>query len=125
MDYAPPISGPIVKRFAARHRLEKKDPNAAVSDGVQPIVYYLDRGAPEPIRSALLEGVRWWAQAFEAAGFKNAFRVELLPEGADPMELRYNPIQRLHRPTRGWPYRARVIDPRTGGIIKGHVSLAS
>src|SRR5882757_7374879 len=85
MDYATPISEPIVKRFVARHRLEKKDPKAAVSEAVKPIVYYLDRGAPEPIRSALLDGARWWGQAFEAAGFKNAFRVELMPEGADPM----------------------------------------
>jgi hypothetical protein len=125
MDYATPISEPIVKRYAARHRLEKKDPNAAVSETVQPIVYYLDRGAPEPIRSALLEGARWWAQAFEAAGFKNAFRVELMPEGADPMDLRYNVIQWIHRATRGWSYGAGVIDPRTGEIIKGHVSLGS
>jgi hypothetical protein len=125
MDYATPISEPIVKRFAARHRLEKKDPNAAVSEAVQPIVYYLDRGAPEPIRSALLEGARWWSQAFEAAGFKNAFRVELMPEGADPMDLRYNVIQWIHRATRGWSYGAGVIDPRTGEIIKGHVSLGS
>lgn len=125
MDYATPISEPIVKRFIARHRLEKKDPNAAVSEAVKPIVYYLDRGAPEPIRSALLEGARWWAQAFEAAGFKDAFRVELMPEGADPMDLRYNVIQWIHRATRGWSYGAGVIDPRTGEIIKGHVSLGS
>ena len=125
MDYATPISEPIVKRFIARHRLEKKDPSAAVSEPVKPIVYYLDRGAPEPIRSALLEGARWWAQAFEAAGFKNAFRVELMPEGADPMDVRYNVIQWIHRATRGWSYGAGVIDPRTGEIIKGHVSLGS
>jgi hypothetical protein len=125
MDYATPISQAIVKRFAARHRLEKKDPNAAVSEAVKPIVYYLDRGAPEPIRSALLEGARWWAQAFEAAGFKDAFRVELMPEGADPMDLRYNVIQWIHRATRGWSYGATVTDPRTGEIIKGHVSLGS
>src|SRR5712672_1043087 len=125
MDYATPISEPIVKRFAARHRLEKKDASAAVSEAVKPIVYYLDRGAPEPIRSALLEGARWWAQAFEAAGFKNAFRVELMPEGADPMDLRYNVIQWIHRSTRGWSYGATVTDPRTGEIIKGHVSLGS
>ena len=125
MDYATPISEPIVKRFIARHRLEKKDPSAAVSEPVKPIVYYLDRGAPEPIRSALLEGARWWAQAFEAAGFKNAFRVELMPEGADPMDLRYNVIQWIHRATRGWSYGATVTDPRTGEIIKGHVSLGS
>jgi len=125
MDYATPISEPIVKRFAARHRLEKKDPKAAVSEPVKPIIYYLDRGAPEPIRSALLEGARWWSQAFEAAGFKNAFRVELMPEGADPMDLRYNVIQWIHRATRGWSYGATVTDPRTGEIIKGHVSLGS
>jgi hypothetical protein len=125
MDYATPISEPIVKRFTVRHRLEKKDPSAAVSEVVKPIVYYLDRGAPEPIRSALLDGARWWAQAFEAAGFANAFRVELMPEGADPMDLRYNVIQWIHRATRGWSYGSGVIDPRTGEMIKGHVSLGS
>ena len=125
MDYATPVSEPIVKRFIARHRLQKKDPAAAVSEAVQPIVYYLDRGAPEPIRSALLEGARWWNQAFEAAGYKNAFRVELLPEDADPMDLRYNVIQWVHRATRGWSYGEGVTDPRTGEIIKGQVSLGS
>jgi hypothetical protein len=125
MDYATPISEPIVQRFMARHRLEKKDPKAAMSEPVKPIVYYLDRGAPEPIRSALLEGARWWNQAFEAAGYKNAFQVEMLPEGADLMDLRYNVIQWVHRATRGWSYGAGVIDPRTGEIIKGHVTLGS
>jgi hypothetical protein len=125
MDYATPISEPIVKRFTARHRLEKKDPKAAVSEAVHPIVYYLDRGAPEPIRSALLEGANWWQQAFEAAGYKNAFRVELMPEGADPMDLRYNVIQWIHRATRGWSYGEAISDPRTGEIIKGQVSLGS
>jgi hypothetical protein len=125
MDYATPITEPIVKRFIARHRLEKRDPKAAVSEAVKPIVYYLDRGAPEPIRSALLEGARWWNQAFEAAGYKNAFQVEMLPEDADLMDLRYNVIQWVHRATRGWSYGAAVIDPRTGEIIKGHVTLGS
>jgi len=124
-DYATPVSEHIAKKFIARHRLEKKYPSAALSDPVQPIVYYLDRGAPEPIRSALLEGARWWNQAFEAAGYKDAFRVELMPEGADPMDLRYNVIQWVHRATRGWSYGAGVIDPRTGEIIKGHVTLGS
>jgi hypothetical protein len=125
MDYATPVNEPIVKRFIARHRLEKKDPNAPVSEPVQPIVYYLDRGAPEPIRSALLDGARWWSQAFEAIGYRNAFRVEMLPEDADPMDLRYNVIQWVHRATRGWSYGSAVIDPRTGEIIKGHVTLGS
>lgn len=124
-DYATPVEEPLVKRFTARHRLAKKDPAAAVSEPVAPIVYYLDRGTPEPIRSALLEGAGWWNQAFEAAGYRNAFRVELLPEGADPMDLRYNVIEWVHRATRGWSYGAAVIDPRTGEILKGHVTLGS
>lgn len=124
-DYATPIDEPIEKRFITRHRLEKKDPTAASSEAVEPIIYYLDRGAPEPIRSALLDGARWWNQAFEAAGYKNAFQVELLPEGADPMDVRYNVINWVHRSTRGWSYGASVTDPRTGEIIKGHVTLGS
>ncbi len=124
-DYATPINQPLVKRFITRHRLEKKNPNAAMSEPVEPIVYYLDRGAPEPIRSALLEGARWWNQAFEAAGFKNAFQVEILPEDADPMDVRYNVINWVHRSTRGWSYGSSVTDPRTGEIIKGHVLLGS
>lgn len=124
-DYATPISEPIEKRFINRHRLEKKDPAAAISEAVEPIVYYLDRGTPEPIRSALLDGARWWNQAFEAAGYKDAFRVEIMPADADPMDVRYNLIQWIHRSTRGWSYGSSVSDPRTGEIIKGHVSLGS
>ena len=125
MDYATPIGEPVTKRFISRHRLQKKNPGAAISEPVTPIVYYLDRGTPEPIRSALLDGARWWSQAFEAAGYKDAFRVEMLPEGADPMDVRYNVIQWVHRSTRGWSYGSTVTDPRTGEIIKGHVSLGS
>jgi len=124
-DYATPIDQPLQKRFIARHRLKKKDPNAAVSEPVKPIVYYVDPGAPEPVRSALIEGASWWNQAFEAAGFKNAFRVEVLPEDADPLDVRYNVIEWVHRSTRGWSYGGSVIDPRTGEIIKGHVNLGS
>lgn len=124
-DFAAPIEDSIEKRLLPRHRLRKQDPAAKLGDPVKPIVYYLDRGAPEPIRGALLEGARWWSQAFEAAGYRNAFRVELLPEGADPMDLRYNVIQWVHRSTRGWSYGSSVIDPRTGEILKGHVTLGS
>lgn len=125
MDYATPIDQPITKRFINRHRLAKKDPNAAVSEAVEPIIYYLDRGAPEPIKSALMEGGAWWNQAFETAGYKNAFQVKLLPEGVDPMDIRYNLIQWVHRSTRGWSYGSSITDPRTGEIIKGQVSLGS
>ena len=125
MDYAAPVNQSIVKRFTRRHRLEKKDPNAAISEAKEPIVYYLDRGAPEPIRSALLAGASWWNQAFEAIGYKDAFQVKMLPEGADPLDLRYNVIQWVHRSTRGWSYGSNISDPRTGEILKGHVSLGS
>ena len=124
-DYATPIPEPLVKRFIVRHRLEKKDPAAPVSEPVKPIIYYVDRGAPEPIRSALLEGARWWNQAFEAAGYRNAFQVSLLPDSADPMDIRYNVIQWVHRATRGWSYGNSIVDPRNGEILKGHVSLGS
>jgi Met-zincin/Domain of unknown function (DUF5117) len=124
-DYATAIGDELRVRFARRHRLEKKDPAAPRSEAVEPIVYYVDRGAPEPVRSALIEGGNWWNQAFEAAGYDNAFRVELLPEGADPMDVRYNVIQWVHRSTRGWSYGSSVLDPRTGEIMKGHVTLGS
>jgi hypothetical protein len=124
-DYAVPLGSPMQRRFLIRHRLSKKDPSAALSDPVKPITYYLDPGTPEPIRSALLEGARWWDQAFTAAGYRNAFRVEMLPESADPMDIRYNVINWVHRSTRGWSYGASVVDPRTGEILKGNVTLGS
>lgn len=124
-DYASAINEPITKQFIQRHHLEKKDPSAPMSEPVEPIVYYMDSGAPEPVKSALMEGAAWWNQAFEAAGYKNAFLVKEMPEDADPMDVRYNLIQWVHRSTRGWSYGSSVIDPRTGEIIKGHVSLGS
>ncbi len=124
-NYASAIGEPLRTAYAWRHRLHKKEPGAALSEAVEPIVYYVDRGAPEPIRSALMEGARWWNQAFEAAGYKNAFQVKLLPEGADPLDIRYNVIQWVHRSTRGWSYGYSVRDPRTQEILKGHVSLGS
>ncbi|WP_432410297.1 zinc-dependent metalloprotease [Rasiella sp. SM2506] len=124
-DYSTPIWEPLTKRFITRHRLEKKNPLAEKSEAKEPIIYYLDPGTPEPVRSALLEGARWWNQAYEAIGYTNAFQVQLLPGDADPMDVRYNVIQWVHRSTRGWSYGGSVIDPRTGEIIKGHVSLGS
>ena len=126
-DYANPIGEPITERYIARHRLEcagRPDANGRCA-AREPIVYYLDPGTPEPVRSALLDGARWWAAAFEAAGFRDAYRVEMLPADADPLDVRYNVIQWVHRATRGWSYGSSVTDPRTGEIIKGHVSLGS
>jgi hypothetical protein len=124
-DYAAPLEAPLRKQWIVRHRLEKIDPSAARSKVKEPLVYYVDRGAPEMIRQALIEGASWWAEAFDAAGFVDAFRVELLPEGAHPLDVRYNMIQWVHRATRGWSYGGGVVDPRTGEMLKGHVSLGS
>ena len=124
-DFAAPLGVPMTKRFIARHRLDKKDPSAAASEPVKPIVYYVDPGAPEPIRSALVDGARWWNQAFEAAGYRNAFQVQMLPEGVSPLDIRYNVINWVHRSTRGWSTGGGVTDPRTGEIIKGVVTLGS
>ncbi|ADR20626.1 hypothetical protein MATR_17490 [Marivirga tractuosa] len=124
-DYAVPINEDINQRLINRHRLQKKNPEAEKSEAVEPIIYYLDPGTPEPVRSALLDGAKWWNQAFEAAGYENAFQVKMLPEDADPLDIRYNVIQWVHRSSRGWSYGASVTDPRTGEIIKGHVSLGS
>src|SRR5471030_3249803 len=125
VDYSVPIGEPMVKRYVHRHRLEKKDPNAAVSEALKPIQYWVDSGAPEDVRKALVEGASWWNQAFEAAGFRNAFQVAVLPEGADPMDIRYNMINWVHRSTRGWSTGGSVADPRTGEILKATVTLGS
>ncbi len=124
-DYSAPLGEEMRQSFLRRHRLEKADPNAEMSEAVEPIIYYLDPGTPEPIRSALMEGARWWNEAFEAAGFIDAFQVELLPEGASSHDIRYNVINWVHRSTRGWSTGGSVTDPRTGEIIKGVVTLGS
>jgi hypothetical protein len=125
MDYASPIGEPIMKRYIVRHNLKKKNPEAKISEPVTPIIYYVDNGAPEPVRSALIDGASWWNQAFKEAGYKNAFIVKVLPDSVDPMDVRYNVIQWVHRSTRGWSYGGSVYDPRTGEIIQGRVTLGS
>jgi hypothetical protein len=124
-DYSAPLNEPLVYRLAHRFRLEKTDPTAARSPVKKPIVFYVDRAAPEPVRSALVEGGRWWNQAFEAAGYVDAFRVEVLPDGVSPLDARYNVVNWVHRQTRGWSYGHAVVDPRTGEIVKGDVLLGS
>jgi hypothetical protein len=124
-DYAVPLTAPVDVRWLSRHRLEKADPAAPRSRAKEPIVFYVDNGAPEPVRSALVEGASWWNQAFEKAGFIDAFQVKVLPADAHPLDARYNVIQWVHRSTRGWSYGGGIIDPRTGEILKGHVTLGS
>ena len=125
LDFSAPLGAEIVSDLATRFRLEKVDPSAARSPVKKPIVFYIDRGAPEPIRGALREGVSWWNAAFDAAGFVDAFRAEILPEGADPLDVRYNVVNWVNRATRGWSYGSPIDDPRTGEIIKGSVLLGS
>lgn len=124
-DYSSPIDRELEVRWASRHRLQKEDPGSASSPPVEPLVYYVDPGTPEPIRSALVEGASWWDQAFEAAGYEDAFRVRVLPDSADPQDIRYNMIHWTHRRTRGWSYGSSVVDPRTGEILKANVNLGS
>ena len=124
-DYATPIDADTRVRLAARHRLQKADPDADRSAAVEPIIYYVDPGTPEPVRSALIEGASWWNDAFEEAGFINAFRVMVLPDDVDPQDIRYNLIHWTHRRTRGYSYGNTVIDPRTGEIVRGVVNLGS
>jgi hypothetical protein len=124
-DFSAPVDSAVVTRLAQRWRLEKTDPSAARSPVKKPIVFYVDNAAPEPIRSALREGAQWWAAAFDAAGFIDGFRVEILPDGASPLDARYNVINWVHRQTRGWSYGQGISDPRTGEIIKGNVLLGS
>lgn len=125
LDYAAPLGQPIVYELVNRFRLEKVDPAAPRSRVKKPIVFYIDRSAPEPIRTALLEGTNWWKQAFENAGYLDAFRAEILPEGVDPLDIRYNVVNWVNRATRGWSYGQVVEDPRTGEILKGSVLLGS
>src|SRR3954467_7690793 len=125
VDYSVPIGEGMQMRYIRRHRLEKKDPSAAVSDAVKPIQYWVDSGAAEDVKKAIVEGASWWSQAFEAAGFHNAFKVDVLPDGADPMDIRYNMINWVHRSTRGWSSGGSVSDPRTGEILKATVTLGS
>jgi hypothetical protein len=125
VDYSVPIGEPMQMRYIRRHRLEKKDPGAAISEPVKPIQYWVDSGAPEDVKKALLEGASWWAQAFEAAGFRSGFKVDVLPDGADPMDIRYNMINWVHRSTRGWSSGGSVSDPRTGEVLKATVTLGS
>jgi hypothetical protein len=125
LDFGAPLGGQIVQNLANRFRLERVDPAAPRSRVKKPIVFYIDNAAPEPIRTALLEGASWWKTAFEAAGFIDAYRVEILPADADPLDIRYNVVNWVNRATRGWSYGYAVSDPRTGEILKGSVLLGS
>jgi len=124
-DYASDLDQPLLDGYAMRHRLQFNEPGRPESGVREPIVFFIDSGAPEPVRQALIDGASWWADAFAAAGFENGFQVKLLPANAHPQDIRYNVVQWVHRQTRGWSFGGGIIDPRTGEIIKGHVVLGS
>lgn len=121
IDMSAPLSGNTAVQLARRFRLE----TGADGTVTNPIIFYIDNGAPEPIRSALLDGARWWSDAFDAAGFVGGYRAEILPEGVHPLDARYNVVNWVHRATRGWSYGASIYDPRTGEILRGVVLLGS
>jgi hypothetical protein len=125
VDFGKPLGTDVVHDYANRFRLHKLDPNAARSRVKNPIVYYVDWRAPEPIRSALVQGISWWAKAFDAAGYIDAFEVKVLPKDVDPMDVRYNVVNWVDRATRGWSYGQEIVDPRTGEIVKGMVVIGS
>ncbi len=120
-DYSAALSDQIETHIARRYRLQKNE----AGETINPIVFYIDSGAPEPIRQALIDGAEWWTEAFAAAGYPDGYRVEVLPEDAHPLDIRYNVVQWVHRQTRGWSYGGGVSDPRTGEMLKGHVNLGS
>ncbi len=120
-DYSAELDEPIERQMARRFRLQKN----SAGETINPIVFYIDPGAPEPVKSALMDGAEWWADAFAAAGYPDGYRVELLPEDAHPLDIRYNVVQWVHRQTRGWSYGGGISDPRTGEMLKGHVILGS
>jgi hypothetical protein len=124
-DYAQPIQLPLEQRWIARHRLERVNPADPASPIKNPIVYYIDRGIPEPVRSATREGVSWWIEAFDRAGLRGAFKVDDLPEGVDPMDARYNVVQWENRNERGWSIGGAIGDPRTGELLKAMARMDS
>ena len=125
VDHTAPFTEPIEKFFAMRWRLEKKNPGAAVSEPVQPIVYYLDRGIPEPERAAIRDAALWWNHAFEAAGFRDAFVLRDLPPGATFLDARYSGIEWINRAERAWSLGEVQVDPRTGEILHGVARIDS
>ncbi len=125
IDYSRPPTSTNAVEWVRRHRLEKKDPTAALSEPKQPIIYYLDAAVPEPTRSAMKDGFLWWNKAFEAAGFKNALQIRDTPPDMDPMDVRYNQIYWVDRDERGYSTGGGLTDPRTGEILAARVRLES
>jgi hypothetical protein len=129
LDFSRGFDERYEQRQLVRWRLEPADPEAyargELVEPATPIVYYMDPAIPEPYRSAFRDGALWWTRVFESAGFRNAFRVEDLPPGVDPMDARYSVIAWVHRAERGPSVGPAYVDPRTGEILKTVVRMDS
>ncbi|MFJ1646889.1 zinc-dependent metalloprotease [Streptomyces sp. NPDC088258] len=115
-------------RYQPRFRLEPVDADAPADAPVavrRPIVFQVDPAVPQPVRDAVVEGGNWWRDAFERAGFHDAYRVEVAPAGLDDHDLGVNSVRWVHRDGRGWSHGQGLTDPRTGEIICGRVRLGS
>ncbi len=124
-DFSAPFSNGIDTEWVTRWRLEKKDPNSALSEPVKPITVYFDLAIPAPVRHAMKQGLLWWNKAYEAAGFKNAIVALDAPADMDPQDIRYNFMQWINRDERGFSSGGPYRDPRTGEILGAKVRMDS
>lgn len=124
-DFAAPVNQDPEVSWVTRWRLEKQDPTAALSEPVEPIVFYLDPAIPEPFRSAMREGTLWWNAAFEAAGYRNAVQVADPTPDMDPMDIRYAWVLWIERDGRGFSSGGTYRDPRTGEILGSKTRMDS
>lgn len=124
-DYSAPYAQGTDVQWIRRFRLEKKDPAAPVSEPKTPLVFYLDAGVPEPIRSAMRDGILWWNQAFETAGFRNAIQVKDPTPDIDPLDPRISFVFWVNRDERGFSVGGSLADPRTGEILSAKARMDS
>jgi hypothetical protein len=109
-------------RFVNRWRLERGEQAGNLWRPKQPIVYYIDRTVPESYRPYLKEGVEIWNGAFEAAGWKDAIRAELLPDSVDPEDIRYPTLRWNVSDEPGYgAIGPSVVDPRTGEVLDADI----
>ena len=127
MDYGREEQRAQQRTYITRWRLEKKDPNAELSEPVKPIVYYIDSATPVKYRSYMIRGVEKWQKAFEAAGFKNAIIAKMAPNKQQdpdfsPEDARYSVIRWLPSTTEN-ASGPHINDPRTGEILESDIQF--
>jgi hypothetical protein len=126
LDFTSDVPRIPVRRYANRWRLEKKDPAAALSEPVQPIVFWIDRNVPVRYREPIRQGILEWNKAFERIGFKDAIRVEVQPDDADfdTADIRHASVrwQTVAKTSYG-AIGPSVVDPRTGEILDADIGI--